>query len=233
MIGNFVIDTVMDLMDNDSDNKGATNAGRGVIALSTGLTGLLIATTAVVWPANLAWSNVWGPVVVMALSGIGGYLSVRIRKTPTELACEEFGDLGLTTNDIVTAVLLPREKASKLVAWAATSISDSDIRGTLEDISEIVFTIIDGFKKDPSDAARSRHVLKTCLDQAKKIGDNYYVVSTGAGASDDTTAQTRKGLKQIYDALEEQHRRNMDNNTAALEVDLNVSDQLLQHLTKG
>lgn len=181
------------------------------------------------WPA-LFMADLWAPVVYVGMFGIGAFLMARRRRSPFELAIMEFSDLGLKPEIIGSVIVENRSKAYEL-RHIAGGTRDQEIEKLLRQIANETLDIIHGFRDDPTDVQRSRNVLGRCMDQALKIMQNYQPVENRHVKMGDDwwdiKEKTRQGLQQIADVLAEQHRRNMENNTSALEVDLEVSDQIL------
>jgi len=164
----------------------------------------------------------------------GVWLLIPLKKTSLELAILEYAEYGLSDSIINNVILANRQKVLD-IEIKILDITDASIKRTLARIARETLDLIDGFKDDPTDVARSRTTLTRCLDQTIKIVENYRIIE-GRRETDQTadlTEQTYVGLQQIAEAIEEQHRRNMDNNQTALSVDLEVSDQLLSHMTKS
>lgn len=176
--------------------------------------------------------DLWGPVVYTALFVVGTFLAVRVRKNPFELAIQEFDNLGLRPELIGEVIVENRAKAHQL-GEIAGNLQMTDIRKALRGIKEETLAIINGFQDDPTDVARSRSNLRRVLDQALKVAQNYATLEAKGDRLtnfQDTHDQTLAGLQQMRSVLAEQHKRNAENNTTALEVDLEVSDQLLSKL---
>ena len=215
-------------------NAGASRQQRRNTTLIGGSLGLILGMLMVEWPSTLLlFSHIWGPFIMMGLIAGGIFLIMQRKKDPFELAIMEFDGLGFRPETIGSVIIENRAKAYTLLVHSDTIISDT-INTLINDISSEVLDIINGFHDDPSDLNRSRSTLTRCLDQAGKIVEEYEHIERRKDTMGDgfipLQSQTELGLVQIRDALIEQHKRNLDNNTSALEVDLEVSDQLLKTL---
>lgn len=203
-----------------------TTAGVGVAGAGTGW---LILD----WPAFML-ADLWGPVLFTAMIAGGAFLVSKLKKSTFELAVAEFGDLGLREGLIGEVIVDNRAKAYGMVKMSK-EVNSALIGRLATEIGKETLDIIDGFADDPTDVQRSRSVLNRCMDQGTKILGNYQMIERRRDAMDSSEfdnlfLQTEQGLTTIRDALVEQHRRNLDNNTTALEVDLKVSDQLLGNI---
>ncbi len=214
-------------------NPGVTEMNRTII------TGVALVLSAVVmvlidWPSFNVFTSAIAPIGFVGMLTAGVWLLIPLKKTSLELAILEYAEYGLSDSIINNVILANRQKVLD-IEIKILDITDASIKRTLARIARETLDLIDGFKDDPTDVARSRTTLTRCLDQTIKIVENYRIIE-GRRETDQTadlTEQTYVGLQQIAEAIEEQHRRNMDNNQTALSVDLEVSDQLLSHMTKS
>lgn len=213
-------------------NPGVTSTQRLVISLAVGAKLGLIAGLTVTWPVHIIASGLIGPAIVGAGATVGTWLAIRQRKTAMEMAIDEFRDLGVAP-EVIGSVIVE----SRAQAWTVLSYNSQmqDIQAQVDRIGNEVLEIVDGFRDDTSDIQRCRHVLARCLDQAIKILKNFEVIERRIVGDNAITVNeyqdvyqlTVNGLTKIADALEEQHRRNLDNNQTALEIDIEISEQLL------
>lgn len=211
-------------------NPGFTPNQRLINTAGAGTVGAGLAWAVFDWPAFLL-ADMWGPVLFTGLIAGGAFLISNLKKTAFEMAVADFGHLGLREGLIGEVIVDNRAKAYGMVKLSK-EIDSAVIAKLVVQIGKETLDIIDGFADDPTDVQRSRSVLNRCMDQGTKILENYQMIERRRNAMsksefDDLFRQTESGLTTIRDALVEQHRRNLDNNTTALEVDLKVSDQLL------
>lgn len=214
-------------------NPGTTGVRRALAGIVAGKAAAGASLLAVTWPAHLAFATIWGPAVI----GIGvcaaTILAVQKRKSAMELAIAEFADLGVAPEVIGSVIVENRAKAWTVLGYTSQF---PEAQEQIERIGNEALAIIDGYKDDTSDIHRSRHNLTRWLDQTIKILENFEVIERRiAGDNSITMAEyqetyelTLDGLTKLGDALEEQHQRNLDNNQNALEIDIEVSEQLLR-----
>lgn len=214
-------------------NPGVTGMNRtlltgGALVLSA------VAMVMIDWPSFNVFTSAIAPIAFIGMLTVGAWLVIPLKKTSLELAIQEYSGYDLSDSIIQNVILVNRQKALDIKS-SIPDITNADIKQVLGRIVNDTLSLIDGFKDDPTDVSRSRTALTRCLDQTIKIVENYRIIE-GRRDTDltaDLTEQTYTGLQQIAEAIEEQHRRNMDNNQTALSVDLEVSDQLLSHMTKS
>jgi hypothetical protein len=214
-------------------NPGTTGVRRALAGIVAGKAAAVVSLLAVAWPAHMALASIWGPVVIAVGVCAATILAVRKRKSAMELAIAEFSDLGVAPEVIGSVIVENRAKAWTVLGYVSQF---SDAQTQIERIGNEALAIIDGFKDDTSDIQRCRHNLTRWLDQTIKILENFEVIERRIAGDNsitkdeyqDTCEQTLDGLTKLADALEEQHQRNLDNNQNALEIDIEVSEQLLQ-----
>lgn len=218
-----------------ADYSAIPNPGLGpnTRLLATGgalIASMLVAGTMINWPTDFGiLSTLVAPIVFVLLFTVGVFLVLPQKMNAFQIAIMEFKDLGLGPETIGRVIVENRAHARE-IDRIAKNIINSRVRGALEKIADETLEIIDGFRDDPSDVARSERVLQTCLGQTKKIVANYVVIESRRDTeqTEDATEQAIKALRGFASTLEEQHRRNLDNNTSALEIDVEVSEDLLR-----
>lgn len=230
--GNVVMNeiTKFDNMPNPGLTPNQRITTTGIAALGSMLGGLFMN-----FDTQFMMSEYWAPVIFTGLIGVGTWFLFPRRMNQFELAIMEFKDLGLTAEVIGSVIVENRSKVYDLLAKSEI-INSTANKKLIREIAYEAMSIIAGFRDDPTDVSRSRVTLNRCLNQTLKIVDNYATVEKRKNVMDkkefvDLAVLTEEGLIQIKEALVEQHRRNLDNNQMALEVDLEVSDQLLGKFT--
>jgi hypothetical protein len=214
-------------------NPGTTGVRRALAGIVAGKAAAGASLLAVAWPAHMALATIWGPAVIGVGVCAATILAVRKRKSAMQLAIGEFADLGVAPEVIGSVIVENRAKAWTVLGYTSQF---ADAQTQIERIGNEALAIIDGFKDDTSDIHRCRHNLTRWLDQTIKILKNFEVIERRIAGDNsitkdeyqDTYEQTLDGLTKLADALEEQHQRNLDNNQNALEIDIEVSEQLLQ-----
>lgn len=214
-------------------NPGTTSVRRAIAGIVLGKAAATVSYLAINWPAHMALASVWGPAVIGVGVCAAVILAVQKRKSAMQLAIEEFSDLGVAPEVIGSVIVENRAKAWTILGYNSRT---ENIQMQVERIGNEALQIIEGFKDDPTDIQRCRHNLTRWLDQTIKILKNFQVIERRIAAENSVSLEefqetyqlTIDGLNKLGDALEEQHQRNLDNNQNALEIDIEVSEQLLQ-----
>jgi hypothetical protein len=211
-------------------NPGISKTERVIATVSASKVAMLSSVVFVTWPAHVALISVAGPIGISIAVGAATWLMIRRQKT-TEMAIDEFAELGVAPEVIGSVIVESRTKAWTILGYNSQFAL---VQENVDAIGQEVVDIIDGFKDDTSDIHRCRHVVARCLDQAIKILQNLEVFEKRIESTDSIRQEDYQstldlsvdGLSQIKDALIEQHRRNLDNNQNELEIDLKIADQL-------
>lgn len=206
--------------------------GRIILAVNAGTALAGLSALLITWPAHIALASIAGPSIIGILAGMGAWYIQPEKKNITKLALEEFADTGLSPAVIGSVIVDSRISAHYIISYKSQS---NDIQKSVDIIGKETLAIIEGFKDDPSDVMRCRHVIKQCLDQSIKILNNLAVIERRIAENNSITMEdnegtiefARQGLKKIADALVEQHQRNLDNNHNALEIDVSVSAHVI------
>ena len=212
-------------------NPGVSMTERAIASVLAGKAALTGAAVLVTWPAHIATIGILGPIGIGLAIGCATWMSIRRQKTATEMAIDEFADLGVAPEVIGGVIVESRTKAWTILGYKSHF---APVQENVNAIGQEVLDIIEGFKDDTSDIHRSRHVMARCLDQTIKILQNLEVFEKRLESTEsirqedyqDTLDLSIKGLIQIKEVLVEQHRRNLDNNLNELEIDLEIADQL-------
>jgi hypothetical protein len=214
-------------------NPGVSNLQKGIAAVLAAKTTVITSAVMLTWPTFIPLSMIWGPGIIGCLTAGAVLLSVRVRKSPTRMAIDEFAHLGIAPEVIGSVIVENRAKAWLVLGYQSQF---AKVQEQTQCIGDEVLAIIDGFKDDTSDINRCRHVVSRCLTQTLKILGNLEVIEKRLEAEgsiqiedfQETVNLATDGLTKLADALKEQHQRNMDNNQNELEIDLEVADILLQ-----
>lgn len=206
-----------------------------VLAMLSGISALVVSHMVVNWPVLIIPGiSIAGPTLISLFVTTAIYLLMPIRRTVIEVAMSEFDDLGLSPEVIKSVIVDNRSKADDLVRLAAKTISPMNMQLMVE-IAKQGLALIDDFIHNPSAINQSRVVLSRCMTQALSISTNYISIESRKSAMDNKefvalAVQTEDGLKLILHTLQDQCRNNL--NTTALEVDLDVTRQLLDRINQ-
>lgn len=213
-------------------NPGFERKQVGLTGILSGVSAGAMAFVGATWPLHMPIVAMTGPFLVGALVAGGVILNMPVKKNATALAVEEFGDTGLSPEVIGSVIVEGRISAHIILSYKSQW---RYIQKSVNKIGDEVLAIINGFKDDPSDVLRCRHMMKQCLDQSMKILRNLEVIERRIAEDNSVTQdnnqevidEARKGLEKIAAALVEQHQRNLDNNQTALEIDVAVSEHVI------
>jgi hypothetical protein len=212
-------------------NPGHTPVQRRYISILAGSSAALVAVLMVDWPVMIAGISVIGPLVVGALVGSAAWIGHHQKLSTRELAIQEFSHLGLSDDLIETVVIRGIEAAARIKERAANMHNPANFN-RFHHIANGILAVIDDFKNDPSDARASRSTLNRVIEQTDSILSNYLVIESFRTEDKDAylrdAVRTEEVLNLIVHTLTELRRSNMDNNRLALDVGLEVSEQLLQ-----
>lgn len=184
------------------------------------------------WPVFIPFVSLWGPLVGAAMFGAFVYCFLETPEPKDAELVKEFTELGLHENVVRAVIIKNLNLANDIKSYISLEKRISEL---VNNISNEISQIIYGFKYDTSDVNRSRHVLDRCTSQTLKILKNLEVIETriyneNAKREDyeETYYQVIVALKKINEVLIEQHKRNLENNTNELEIDIQISNQIFQ-----
>jgi len=175
-------------------------------------------TAAGVWCAAIAAGHAGAMAIVFAALGAAGHLAFYGRDVrPARI---RFSDAGLERAAIAAALTRAHGRL-RGIDVAARAITTPDLRDRLLRLTTTGRSILGEIERDPTAAARARRFLAVYLEGAERAASEYARTHRQAGAQPLEDA-FRRLLAELDRTFSEQHRRLVERDVMALDVEMEV-----------
>jgi len=138
-------------------------------------------------------------------------------------------DRSIASGGLSEKITAYRKMLSELMHYYY-NLHDKEVKTLLKKIEKATNKMINTIKQDPRDADTAGRFIRTSLDGAKRIMDNYKRLEKapeGSEQIDNAKSEAEKSLKKIIEAFKHQNQKLYENDIMSMDVETEVLNKTI------